>query len=476
MFYDQGYVDNLDIGSESRTLRSYGAGLDVRLPYGVRASLAYADPINKPFPTQPEKAPSRVLFQLVGGALTTEGPMTPYAKTRPASVRPRNRAILLGGTALCGAVALLAQSAQGQTLPSIPVPADIKVDAAGALPVITAPDANTRDIDLNASRTVINWGSFHVSGADKVNFHFDQASDIVLNKSPTAVRVDAGGHVTGTVGAATGGNIWFYSPQGVIISPGAVMTAGSFVFGRGSAIDDLLFVADANPLGFLRAAADSLIQVDTLTLATSASIDAAGNVVLSAATGDVDATTLLAAGSATVTATTGSVTLGEVTANGGAVTIQALGGTAKVDSATATDDVIVTGSVAATLTTGDAGRDLKISGPTATLGEGDATRDIFVTGTTGGAVVIDHAKAGDDVEVTATTGSVSAADATLTSTGVGALDDAHVLVRSTGGSVQVGAAETQGATLATRGDVTIDAVSATLGSGVSTRTSTCRPE
>lgn len=65
VFYDQGYIDNLDIGSEGRTLRSYGAGIDFRLPYGVRASLAYADPLNKPFPTSPEKAPSRVLFQLV---------------------------------------------------------------------------------------------------------------------------------------------------------------------------------------------------------------------------------------------------------------------------------------------------------------------------------------------------------------------------------------------------------------------------
>ena len=32
-FYDIGYVDNLDLGSQSRTLRSAGVGLDVRLEH-----------------------------------------------------------------------------------------------------------------------------------------------------------------------------------------------------------------------------------------------------------------------------------------------------------------------------------------------------------------------------------------------------------------------------------------------------------
>jgi filamentous hemagglutinin family protein len=102
--------------------------------------------------------------------------------------------------------------------------------------VITAPNANTLDIDLNAPRTVINWASLHVSGADSMIFHFDANSDIVLNKTTSQIAIDAGGTVSGLVGAATGGNIWFYSPQGVIVSPGAVMTAGGFLFSRGSGI------------------------------------------------------------------------------------------------------------------------------------------------------------------------------------------------------------------------------------------------
>ena len=143
----------------------------------------------------------------------------------PRTVRPSaRRAGLLVGPALCGVAAMLAQPSQAQTLPGIPGAGNIAVSTGGSQPVITAPNANTLDIDLNAPRTVINWASLHVSGADTMDFHFDANSDIVLNKTTSQILVDAGGTVTGKVGASTGGNIWFYSPQGVIVSPGAVMT------------------------------------------------------------------------------------------------------------------------------------------------------------------------------------------------------------------------------------------------------------
>ncbi len=144
----------------------------------------------------------------------------------------------------------------GPDLPGIPAVGDISFTAGGTniAPVITAPDANTLDINLGATRTVINWSSFHVSSNDAVNFHFNSGTDIVLNKSPTAVMVDSGGKVTGDIkgGGGTGGNIWFYSPQGVIISPGAQMTAGGFVFGQGAGIVDATFIDDAtiDPFAF----------------------------------------------------------------------------------------------------------------------------------------------------------------------------------------------------------------------------------
>ncbi len=64
-FADASYVKNLDVGSETRKLRSAGAGIEVRLPYGVRAQVEWARPFDKPFPNAPDKPADRVLFQLL---------------------------------------------------------------------------------------------------------------------------------------------------------------------------------------------------------------------------------------------------------------------------------------------------------------------------------------------------------------------------------------------------------------------------
>ena len=405
----------------------------------------------------------------------------------PAPTERSRRRRLLAGSALCGATLALAAAAHGQTLPGIPLAAAIKFNTGGALPVITAPNANALDVVLNGTRTVINWDSFHVSGADSVTFHFGQTSDIVLNKSPTQVQVDANGQVIGLVGAAAGGNIWFYSPQGVVIAPGAVMSAGNFVFARGDAIVDATFVDAASPLSVLRSASDSLIQMDSVTMATGASISATGDVVLTASTGDLIATTVLAAGSANVSTTTGSVNIGELTATAGAATVNSGGGitlgafnagttamaTAQTDVSVtsasaggATGDIVLTSLTNASLGSGTAGRDIKIMGPTgASLGSGTAGHDVFVTTTTGPATVTGAVQAGDDIEITATLGSVSVTGAGLTSTGANATGDAHVLAQSTAGSASVSSATTQG-TGAAAGDITVSgATTASLGSG-----------
>jgi hypothetical protein len=64
-FYDESFVNNLDTGSEDRVLRSAGVGVDARLPFGMQAQLAWADPFDKPFPTSPSKPAQRLLVQLV---------------------------------------------------------------------------------------------------------------------------------------------------------------------------------------------------------------------------------------------------------------------------------------------------------------------------------------------------------------------------------------------------------------------------
>jgi hemolysin activation/secretion protein len=64
-FYDIAQVNNLDQGSINVTLHSVGGGVEIRLPYGVRADVAYAKPLDKPFPAAKSIPPARVLVQLV---------------------------------------------------------------------------------------------------------------------------------------------------------------------------------------------------------------------------------------------------------------------------------------------------------------------------------------------------------------------------------------------------------------------------
>ncbi len=64
-FYDIARVTNLDQGSIDVTLHSVGGGVEIRLPYGVRADIAYAKPLDKPFSAAKSIPPARVLVQLV---------------------------------------------------------------------------------------------------------------------------------------------------------------------------------------------------------------------------------------------------------------------------------------------------------------------------------------------------------------------------------------------------------------------------
>jgi len=402
----------------------------------------------------------------------------------PSSIRPifhRNaapmrRTSLLAASALCGVATMLAQPALAQ-LPGVPGAGSITVSIGGSQPLITAPNANTLEIDLNAPRTAINWASLNVGAADTMNFHFDASSDIVLNKTTSQITIASGGTVTGKVGASDGGNIWFYSPQGIVVSPGAVMTGGGFLFSRGPAITDFTFVNAGDPLGFLRAATDSLIKIDddSVLVATTASIDPIlGEVVLSRASGNINAALVIGSGDVIVEATTGNVTVSElragisatVSAGGSGATVSTIrantslsvssAGNTSVGSATTLGgDITIQGGTVVALTTANTADDVFLTAPQIFVSTIDAGNDVFITATTGGATVTNRVFAGDDVEVTATTGDITAGGATLRSTGLGN-DDGHVLVRSTGGAVTLNAAQTFGTGLRA-GDIIVSA-------------------
>ncbi|ATQ44047.1 YDG domain-containing protein [Caulobacter mirabilis] len=404
---------------------------------------------------------------------------------RQASAR---RTRLLAASALSGVAAMLAQPSHAGTLPGIPGAGNITVSPGGSQPLISFPDAITLQVDLNAPRTVINWSSLHVSSGDTIDFLFDAASDIVLNKTTSQIRIDNGGAITGKVGVATGGNIWFYSPQGVIVSPGATMSAGGFVFAGGTGLNDTTFVNAADPTAVLRAASSGLIRMTTVSTATSASINAAGDVVLSASSGALSVQTAYGA-TTSISTTSGSITASEVTATAGAATVTAGGPGATVTqitgatgvtvssnnnssvglaTTTTSGDILITSNGSASLTLGNSARDITLSAPQVFVSTLDAVRSVYVTGTTQ-AYVTNRIFAGDDIEITAD-GNVVAGGAYLKSTGLGAVGDAHILLRSTNGSVAANNTLLTQGTGAAAGDIVIEAATtASLGTAASTR-------
>ncbi len=410
-------------------------------------------------------------------------PILPRAASRPA-----RRTTLLAASALCGVAAMLAPPALAGTLPGIPSAANITVSSGGSQPFITFPDAITLQIDLNAPRTVINWTDLHLSSGDAMNFLFDSASDIVLNKTTSQIQFDSGSVVTGKVGAATAGNVWFYSPQGVIVSPGATMTAGGFLFSRGSGINDASFVDAGDPLANLRAASDALIRMTTISSATSASINSTGDVVLSASSGGLNVAIAKGA-TVDVSTTSGSITASEVTATSGTAEVAAGGPGATVTSitgatgvtvssnsntsvgsatTTTSGDIVLTSNGSVSLTLGNSARDTLLTAPLIFLSTLDAGRDATLTGTTG-VTVTNRIFAGDDIELTASNGDITAGGAFLRSTGAGASDDAHILLRSdTGAVTATNTLQTQG-TGTQAGDITVQAAT-TASAGATTAT------
>jgi hemolysin activation/secretion protein len=63
-FYDLAQVDSLSPGTADVTLRSAGGGVELMLPYHLRADIAYAAPLDFVSPYALARPPSRVLFQL----------------------------------------------------------------------------------------------------------------------------------------------------------------------------------------------------------------------------------------------------------------------------------------------------------------------------------------------------------------------------------------------------------------------------
>jgi filamentous hemagglutinin family protein len=315
------------------------------------------------------------------------------------------RGLMLAATALCGAASLLAPPAAALPDPGAAVVTPAP-GASGGAAFAAAPGSLT--VNLQKPRTIIQWNGtngFTVGAGEQATFNFANASDIVLNKSTT---VNIQGAVKGMAGGQTGGNIWFYSPNGVIVGPNASLSASSIIFMRGPGVIDANFLGAADAAAarsVLAAAATALMDVGPSLSATSASIDKAGNIVLKkAAAGDLAALELRTADGSINVQAAGGLDMAATTMQAQGDVILKAGAAAQLGAVRSlAGDVRLEAVGAASLSRGDAGRDLIVTGADANLDNGTAARDIAVRALSG-SVVIGTAAAGDDAVIRAAQG------------------------------------------------------------------------
>ena len=91
-------------------------------------------------------------------------------------------------------------------------------------------------VDLNAPRTIIDWQNFNLAGGERADFLFDQRNWIVLNRvTGSAISINGtvfGGqqaNLNSPPAATPGGNVWFYSPQGVAFGANARVDVGGML-------------------------------------------------------------------------------------------------------------------------------------------------------------------------------------------------------------------------------------------------------
>ena len=148
------------------------------------------------------------------------------------------RASLVWGAA----TAALLVAGQAAALP-VPVAGPYAVSPGGAQPVITS-GSTAVSVDLNAARTIIDWSNFNLNSGEQANFSFDQRNHFVLNRV-TSSAININGQVTGTGPGGVGGNIFFYSPQGVIFGPNTRVNAGGML-ATSAAPDTTAFLTPGN--------------------------------------------------------------------------------------------------------------------------------------------------------------------------------------------------------------------------------------
>ena len=158
------------------------------------------------------------------------------------------RAGLMRRTALGGVLIVMANA--GAAVAS-PVLSSIPSQVAHA-PVITTPSAGLTSVTLKQSRTLINWSSFDIAQGQQVDFLFQSNAGIVLNRVTSLALIN--GKLLGCVttcgaGGSIGGNVWIFSPQGVVFGPHAQVNVGGLLATTSPLLSDQAFL-DGSQLSF----------------------------------------------------------------------------------------------------------------------------------------------------------------------------------------------------------------------------------
>ncbi|ODT89653.1 filamentous hemagglutinin N-terminal domain-containing protein [Phenylobacterium sp. SCN 70-31] len=161
----------------------------------------------------------------------------------PASTRLRR---LAAGVALAALTAASGASA-------LPVySGNFQVSAGGGAPFINTLGSDLVIVDLNAPRTIIDWTSFNLAAGEVVSYAFEQNNWIALNRVPSG-PIEINGFISAArsagfpldTGATAGGNVWFYSPDGVIFGPNARANVGGLL-ATSAAVNPAQFLNPSN--------------------------------------------------------------------------------------------------------------------------------------------------------------------------------------------------------------------------------------
>lgn len=207
------------------------------------------------------------------------------------------RAQLLARSALCGVLAAMAIGASSAMAQVTGVGTITSTNSNGGAPGV-ASGGGVTDITMGAgsSRSIINWTDLTVTPTERLNFYFNNRSDIVVNRVAGAALID--GILNGCMStcATNGGNIWVLSTGGVLIGANAQVNTGGFLASTGSLTDSDILDGDMN-FAFTGAPANSTISVaggaslntngGSLALIAPIVITAAGSTVTATNGGDV---------------------------------------------------------------------------------------------------------------------------------------------------------------------------------------------